>query len=518
MCGIVGIIAKRSMGFTHADQEMIRRLLIIDGEFRGLDSTGVFQVQGNRQTFITKSATIPSLLFTTKAWEQTMQRMFSGSRVIIGHNRKSTMGATNSKNAHPFHEDNIILVHNGTLHGHRELAKDVEVDSHAVCKAFAAGKAEEVLPTINGAFAFVWWDIQKDRLYAIRNKERPLSIIETEDNIYLASEAWMVYALLQRAGVTKDKIKIVDLEPGELYEFDVFAGKGSYTHTKIELAKGVQHTPFTGTRVTTWTGGKPAETTGKVLTGNVLQAPKGGTTNKDFSIPGMNLDPQAGHSCTKDCGIDEDLSGEQPRENVVALFPKYNKIYTQGKRVMVRIVSATRVHLVNSPLAWRVTGHTMHPGLPEVDISGVLTGVKPEEISEWYDSAVIGDVSHVTEHTAGPVVHMTSLEHDLSVRSFGGRLGYTEWEYIADHCKCSKCSSEINIVDSDTTFIKRLALGEKARYHIECSKCLDQETKGVNNAQQQSGNSPVQDGKQVESKPGGSSILRLPSPSTASTQ
>lgn len=514
MCGIVGIIAKRPGGFQYSDQEMLRRLLVIDGEFRGLDSTGIFQVQNNRQTFITKSATIPSLLFKTKAWEQSMQRMFSGSRVVIGHNRKSTMGATNSKNAHPFHEENIILVHNGTLHGHRELAKDVEVDSHAVCKAFAAGEAEKVLPTINGAFAFVWWDIQKDRLYAVRNKERPLSIIETEDYIYLASEAWMVYAILQRNGVNRDKIKVIDLEPGELYEFDVFAGKGSYTTTKIELAKEVQHTPFTGSRGTTWTVGK---TENRTLTGNVLQAPKAGSTGKEFSIPGMNLDHPAGQSCTKDCGDNADLSGEQPRENVVALFPKFNKIYTQGRRVMVRIVSATRIQLVNSPMAWRVTGHTMHPGLPEVDISGVLTGLQPQELDQWYESAVIGDVSHVTDHMAGPVVHVLNLEQDLTIRTFGGNMGYTEWEYISDKCKCSKCNSEIKITDSDMTFVKRLALGEKARYHIECIDCLDKETKGVKNEKQQPGDSSVQDGQQVESKPGGSTILRLPSPSTANT-
>lgn len=505
MCGIVGIISKRKSGFTNSDQEMFRKLLVLDGEFRGLDSTGVFQVQSNRQAFITKAACIPSLLFYTQQWKSFNERMYSGSRVVIGHNRKSTMGATNSANAHPFHEDNIILVHNGTLHNHGKLAKDVEVDSHAVCKAFAAGEAEKVLPTIDGAFAFVWWDIQRDRLFAVRNKERPLALVETDDNVYIASEPWMVYAFLQRDHVPREKIKITELPPGELFEFDVFSGQGSYKSTTIELAKEVQRYPFPGTSgqgTTTYMRTPSTTATGNTQTSS--QAQTGGTTTTESSTAGTNL-VVSNDSCNDCAGGDVDL-GERPRVSTVALFPNYEKVLPNGKQVMVRLTSGQGTGTTN---AHRMVGRIMHPGLPELDVSGVLTGVTAPELQDWFESPIIGTVNHITEHLAGPVVHLRALEKDLIVNTFHGSIGFTEWEWIVDHCKCSKCSSHLTISDASLTFIKRLAIGEKARYHIDCKECLNHITSGESDEKQQPSDPAVQDGKRQLRRTGGSAVLRL---------
>lgn len=504
MCGIVGLISKRQSGFHSADQDMFRRLLLIDGEFRGLDSTGLFQVQVNRQSFVVKSATIPALFFESSQWKSAMSRMFSGSRVVIGHNRKSTMGATNSQNAHPFHEENIILVHNGTLQNHGKLAKDVDVDSHAVCKAFAAGKAEEVLPTINGAFAFVWWDMQKDRLFAIRNSERPLSFVETDDNLYIASEPWMVYALLQRNNVPKDKIKIIDLQPGELYEVDVFGGKAEMKTTTIELAKEVQRAPFTRTGQTTRTHGALLRQGdgSTVLVGSTVGQTKGIET------------PDNGCNDCEGGDVDLDITGEERRENVVQLFPNYEKKLPRGTTVMVKFYKANPQG-VPTVRAYRFFGNIVTPGLPTLDAQGTVLGLYEHELEPYFTSPMIAEVDYISETASGPIVHLRRIERDITVKTFGGDVGWKEWEYISDSCKCSKCSAEIKLEDSTITLVKRLSIGEKSRYHIECSDCLDKATQGDKNGKQQSRNTPVSNGKPQRKLVEPSSVIRLPHPPSA---
>ena len=188
MCGLVGLISRRTGGFWSKDLDTMEQMLLIDS-LRGKDSTGAFTVYKNKQSEIIKVASHPMHLFACGAWGEFRNRAVQRGKIIIGHNRAATRGAVRTENAHPFVEDNIILVHNGTLYDHTNLTKaKVEVDSNAIAHALSGGAdPKEVLPTIRGAFALIWYDTDKEKLYAIRNEQRPLCLLETDDNYVLSS-------------------------------------------------------------------------------------------------------------------------------------------------------------------------------------------------------------------------------------------------------------------------------------------------------------------------------------------
>ena len=138
MCGIVGIISKQTNGFRHKDTDLFKQMLYADA-LRGFDSTGIFGVNKYGNLKMIKAAKDASEFIKTKAFGDFKTDMLMKYRIVVGHNRAATKGATTDDNAHPFIEKNICLIHNGTIHGHKELA-NTEVDSHAICHAIVTGK------------------------------------------------------------------------------------------------------------------------------------------------------------------------------------------------------------------------------------------------------------------------------------------------------------------------------------------------------------------------------------------
>jgi hypothetical protein len=197
MCGIVGVVSKVQGGLFYTDMDIFENMLVCDS-LRGQDSTGVFGVYKNRQARTLKVAAEPHMLFRCNEWGDFRTKAQSSMQLVVGHNRYATKGAVNTQNAHPFAEGNIVLVHNGTLHNQKDFNKDVEVDSHAIAHALNERDAKDVLKDVNGAFAFVWYDRSKSKLFIARNSERPLSFVETSSNIYFASEAGMLDFVLNR--------------------------------------------------------------------------------------------------------------------------------------------------------------------------------------------------------------------------------------------------------------------------------------------------------------------------------
>lgn len=218
MCGIIGMVAKKPSGFTYQEVDAFKDALLIDS-LRGEDSTGVFSVMQNKQVSAIKVASHPLHLFACNDWTSLQSKIVQRGRIIVGHNRSATKGLVKTENAHPFHEGKIILVHNGTLRGsHKELA-DVEVDSHAICHALNEKSPEEVIKELNGAYALVWYNTETERLYIIRNNERPLSFVETPTLVGFSSEAWMLSCSIQRKG--EKPIKVTDVDIDTLYEMDL---------------------------------------------------------------------------------------------------------------------------------------------------------------------------------------------------------------------------------------------------------------------------------------------------------
>lgn len=214
MCGLVALVSKKRNGFSREQEVIFSELLYLD-YLRGNDSTGVFLVQNNGDVMVAKEASRAVDFLETSEYKQVLNRAWSRGAALIGHNRKATRGNVNDANAHPFVvDDNIVLVHNGTMFSDHKKLADVEVDSHAIAHTIheKKGDVSAALSSFDAAFALIWFDFENGVLNMVRNTQRPLHWIETENEWVYASEAAMLNFVAER-----NKLKITD-GPKELKE------------------------------------------------------------------------------------------------------------------------------------------------------------------------------------------------------------------------------------------------------------------------------------------------------------
>lgn len=215
MCGIIAMVAKQKNGFYKGDLDLFSELLFV-GQLRGVDGTGIFYNKGNT-TETLKSPTPAPQLLNSKEYQDSENAIIKESFFIVGHNRAATRGKTILQNTHPFKENHITLVHNGTLRSHKELNDKVEVDSHAICHSMATVGEEQTLSKIKGAFALAWFNSRKNTLNFCRNSERPLFLLETRSLFILCSEKEMGEWICKRNNETV--IKTIGLETQKIYTF-----------------------------------------------------------------------------------------------------------------------------------------------------------------------------------------------------------------------------------------------------------------------------------------------------------
>lgn len=220
MCGLVASISKSSFGFLKKDLDMFTQLLYAD-MLRGVDGTGIFYNAKQKMPIIKSlRAPIPSCDFIkTKEYEDAMATSLKEANFIVGHNRAATKGKLTAACTHPFRENHIILVHNGTLVSHKELDNKAEVDSQAICIHLAHNGVKETLSKINGAFALIWFNTKDNTLNFCRNHQRPLYIIETKNTYMLCSELELGKWICARNGEVI--IKHQDVIPKTLYTIDI---------------------------------------------------------------------------------------------------------------------------------------------------------------------------------------------------------------------------------------------------------------------------------------------------------
>lgn len=218
MCGLIGMISRSNFGFQYKDKAIFEQLLFVN-TVRGQDSTGIFGINKYGNVIAHKTAQAAPSAIKTQTFKEFFTKIYSEYRIVIGHNRASTRGATTDENAHPFIEDNICLVHNGTLNTHKQLA-DTEVDSHAICTSLAKNGYQETFEKLDGAFALIWYNVAEKKLYMARNKERPLHMVVTDDTFYFASELSMLEWVVQRNGVNKFKSYFLAEDKTYYWELD----------------------------------------------------------------------------------------------------------------------------------------------------------------------------------------------------------------------------------------------------------------------------------------------------------
>lgn len=237
MCGLIGLINKNSHGFSKDQQNAFNDLLYLDA-LRGMDSTGVFMVDNVGNLEIAKEASAATWFREQKEYKELLGRSFQKGSAMIGHNRAATKGVVNDENAHPFIVDNTItLVHNGTLYNHKQLA-DTEVDSHAIAHVIHENgdDVEKALQKINGAYALIWHDFNKDTVNFVRNSQRPLHWVETKDSWIWASEANMLHWIVTRYNFTTET-EVKQLPENVLCTFHLSGKKWGVESKEIKPAK-----------------------------------------------------------------------------------------------------------------------------------------------------------------------------------------------------------------------------------------------------------------------------------------
>lgn len=253
MCGLVGVISKNKTGMLESHCVMFTQLLYAD-QLRGNDGTGMFfNSKLGEPNINTLKYHAPSSEFVdSKEYDTAIRVAFKQGNFLVGHNRSATKGKINQECTHPFREKHITLVHNGTLLSHKELNKDYEVDSRAICYSIAKRGYKETLKTIEGAFALIWFDSKEGTLNICRNVQRPLHIIETPDCYIISSELELGQWIAKRN--SKFITKSFSVEVETLYKFDIKdmskfetekVDYRKYTPIPYKYESSYSHTPTT---------------------------------------------------------------------------------------------------------------------------------------------------------------------------------------------------------------------------------------------------------------------------------
>lgn len=240
MCGIVGLIIKAKNGFSKNHETICANLLYANA-VRGYDATGVIGVTNQGEFTIMKEASPSAYFAYNYDGSETEKMLFSRGVAFIGHNRAKTIGENKDENAHPFViDDTFAMVHNGTLRNHHKLAKTI-VDSEALATVLKEAMdqddyktaLEETLSKVEGAYACVWYDQKRDEVCMVRNKERPLSLLETVDGTIFSSEAGLGVWVSQRNGSKVENV--VSVPENTLIRFDMKKGGATYDQIPLTL-------------------------------------------------------------------------------------------------------------------------------------------------------------------------------------------------------------------------------------------------------------------------------------------
>lgn len=217
-CGLFGV-------FGHPEAANLTYLGLYSLQHRGQESTGIVSSNG-RELHAEISMGLVADVFTKKRLAR-----LPGS-LAIGHNRYSTTGSSQLKNAQPilvsYSQGPLALAHNGNLTNASIIRRELEVtgsifrsttDSEVIVHLIATSSEAtlvdrmiEALYRVEGAYCLL--ALSKDQLIGIRDPQgfRPLSLGRLENGWVLTSETCALDLIEAQF--------IRDVEPGEVLIID----------------------------------------------------------------------------------------------------------------------------------------------------------------------------------------------------------------------------------------------------------------------------------------------------------
>jgi hypothetical protein len=241
MCGLVGTVGNIFL----QERKAFKQLLTLDA-FRGEDSTGIAAISTKNVIHVDKELGHPFYLLSNGGKEHPFLDNEGVTKndfdVLIGHNRSATVGKKTADNAHPFIHGSIVGAHNGTLTAGNPGKLDdyykFDVDSEAVI--FNISKyGPEAIKKVAGAYALVWYDQTQQKLFFIRNHERPLYYTRREDKdaFFWASEKWMLTVCLDRNHIKHGEIK--EFTANKLHSLDCSDTSMKFRNVEMEVGETI---------------------------------------------------------------------------------------------------------------------------------------------------------------------------------------------------------------------------------------------------------------------------------------
>ncbi len=443
MCGIVGVIAKNGTLNSSKDEDVFEELLYVDG-LRGMDSTGCFSVTKKNQIHITKQAIDPGIFFRTRSYKS-FKDTIRNSNIVIGHNRKATQGEIVSRNAHPFIDKKIVLVHNGFIANSECIDKESVVDSQSIITALADHPDEPVkgLDRLWGAWAIVWYNYGTKKLYLARNNQRPLAIAHTPDRIYIASEGDMLEWMLNKHHVNHQQP--IELSPDSLYTVSVSPFDMDVKKLPLQpVSSSIIHIP-------TWA--RPNE------------YPEGdmGVVNDPDLSASFELEER-----------EEPTVPQQPAS--IMDVKEMQKLYPADSEALFQcngfVELANGFRQINGRV-W-IPGREAMPAVMHIELS-------KRDNEDYLNQKIplickIGAVS--SRGNANLRYLLNSLWKDsLSTKSWNSvYIPHEEWRWLVQNIKCGKCAQALMPGSVDCTIVDREdGHGNKnlwGKYKITCADCV----------------------------------------------
>src|SRR4051812_35693303 len=202
MCGIIGIIAKKSVA-----SELIGGLKRL--EYRGYDSAGIATLINGRIERRRAEGKLSNLVAR-------LEREPVPGTIGIGHTRWATHGQPSEKNAHPIATDKVAVVHNGIIENFQALKKELaglgysfqtDTDTEAVTILVTHYLTQGLDPTqavartlerLDGAFALVFLFAGQHDLLICARRGSPLAIGYGDGEMFVGSDALALAPLTRR--------------------------------------------------------------------------------------------------------------------------------------------------------------------------------------------------------------------------------------------------------------------------------------------------------------------------------
>lgn len=190
MCGIAAWVPKKHP--TIAQRHTTLANIISTIQPRGSDSWGVCRIEPDgAYKLVKRTGRAISAFMRWETYNELVHEVCNRKAVYLLHTRAATVGDVTKRNAHPFVRGRWVVVHNGWVTNHHEIAKKLgvdesayEVDSEVIALALGMGK-RELLKEMYGAFAVLAVNMDEPTKLYVNAQSNPLKFQELANGDYI---------------------------------------------------------------------------------------------------------------------------------------------------------------------------------------------------------------------------------------------------------------------------------------------------------------------------------------------